>query len=180
MLETEIGLRRRGGGGGRWVVLVALAAGAVVTLYRNGMVHAAAKSMGQESAYSNLETALGGASFGTPRAVEKMTESSRTLLESIATASALEPARPAAAAAPTSTSAPEPVAAKAAEPAPTAKPNESLAAAAKAATGPTKPVSATAPAPRPAAVAKEPPSPFKTPKGKKGKGNEFDPLNGNL
>jgi hypothetical protein len=192
-IPTDVRIRHRsGGGGGTWVVVVALAAGAAVTLYRNAMVHAAAKSMGQETAYLNLETALGGPSFGTPRAVEKMSESSRALLESLAAASTPTPgaastaaftgtSSPATTAAPLATAAPaedkkaedttaaaKPVAASAPDPTP-ARP--------AAASGATRPVSATAP--RSPAASKEPAPVFKAPKKGK-KGNEYDPLNPNL
>jgi hypothetical protein len=182
-VDTEIRIGRRGGrarSGGTWVVVAALAAGAVVTLYRNAVVHAAARSVGQEAAYLNLETALGGPSFGTPRAVEKMADSSRALLESIAAA----PSAPAPAAAPLETSTPEsaappPVAAaKAEEPArPAAALPTSSPARPAAASGATRPVSASVP--RSPAASKEPAPVFKAPK-KKTKGNEYDPLNPNL
>jgi hypothetical protein len=174
-------VRRPRRGGGAWLVAVALAAGAVVTLYRNAMVHAAAKSMGQESSYLNLETALGGPSFGTPRAVERMTESSRALAANLA----LVPEAPA----PVKTS--EPVAAS---PAPTTAPASTTTSATVAQTSPAKVESPSSPAAKPASVGptrpvsasvrtpapRQDPDPvFKTPK-KKGKGNEFDPLNGNL
>jgi hypothetical protein len=175
-IDTAILPRRRGGG--TWVVVVALAAGAAVTLYRNAVVHAAAKSMGQEAAYLNLETALGGPSFGTPRAVEKMAESSRALLESIAatpapTVAATSTPEPAPAPAPVA-AAPKPEETPAAKPATTSTPEPAPARPA-AGSGPTRPVSAT----RSPAASKEPAPIFKAPKKGK-KGNEYDPLNPNL
>jgi hypothetical protein len=55
-------------------VLIAVAAvlGLLVTLHRNGALHALLASAGQESAYQSLEGALGGPGFGTPRAVEAL------------------------------------------------------------------------------------------------------------
>lgn len=56
------------------LVLIGLAAalGLLVTLQRNGAVHALFASAGQESAYRSLEASLGGPALGTPRAVEAL------------------------------------------------------------------------------------------------------------
>jgi hypothetical protein len=56
------------------LVLIGLAAalGLLVTLHRNGALHALFASAGQASAYQSLETSLGGPGVGTPRAVEAL------------------------------------------------------------------------------------------------------------
>lgn len=64
---------RRGGGFGRFLIGLAAIAGVSITLYRNGIVRDAAASIRQEALYARLETALGGPSFGTLRAVEQST-----------------------------------------------------------------------------------------------------------
>ena len=64
---------RRGGGFGRFLIGLAALAGVSITLYRNGIVRDAATSIHQEALYARLETALGGPSFGTLRAVEQNT-----------------------------------------------------------------------------------------------------------
>ncbi|HEX5098971.1 MAG TPA: GYF domain-containing protein [Polyangiaceae bacterium] len=178
----------RNSGGGSWLILLSLAAGAAVTLYRNDLVHGAMRSIGQEGSYVKLETALGGPSFGTPRAVEQMAAAtaaitaaapvsgSATTESSTSTAStsetpkpaetaAAEPAKPAetAAAEPsTSTETPKPEASKPAEAAP-------------------RPAAASRPAPHAASAPEKVDPVFKTPKkGKKGKGSEYDPLNPSL
>jgi hypothetical protein len=185
-VDTDVRRPRRSGGA--WLVVVALAAGAVVTLYRNAVVHAAAKSMGQEKTYLNLETALGGPSFGTPRAVERMTESSKALVESAASVAAsittqASPVNTVPAVMAPSTPAPIAAAPQAAAPAATqaapAAPQKVAESAPK--TGATRPASVSTPMSRPAPAAKESESVFGAPKkGKKAKGNEFDPLNPNL
>ena len=43
-----------------------------MTVYRNGLVRDLARSSGQEAIYGRLEAAVGGPSFGTPRAVEQL------------------------------------------------------------------------------------------------------------
>jgi hypothetical protein len=180
-VNTEVRIDRRSArarSGGTWVVVAALAAGAVVTLYRNAVVHAAARSVGQEAAYLNLETALGGPSFGTPRAVEKMADSSRALLESIAAAPSAPVPAAVAPAATSESAAPAPVAAaKTEEPARPAALPAATSVKPAAASGATRPVSASMP--RSPAASKEPAPVFKAPK-KKSKGNEYDPLNPNL
>jgi hypothetical protein len=170
-IDTDV--RRPGRGRGTWLVVVALAAGAAVTLYRNAMVHAAAKSIGQERSYLNLELALGGPGFGTPRAVEKMTESSRALLASLAAAAVVPVATRAAPKA--EASEPE----KPAETVTPSKPVEMPRASAPAPNGATKPASASLPPAMHAPAAKTPDPVFKAPKKGK-KGSEFDPLNPNL
>jgi hypothetical protein len=64
---------RQGGGFGRFLLGLATVAGVGITLYRNGIVREAATSVHQEALYARLETALGGPSFGTLRAVEQST-----------------------------------------------------------------------------------------------------------
>jgi hypothetical protein len=54
------------------LIFAAALAGLVVTLYRNDVLHSAARSAGLESAYLKLESALGGPGFGTPRALEEL------------------------------------------------------------------------------------------------------------
>lgn len=65
----------RGGGGskmGKVLIGVAIAAGLLVTLYRNDLLRPMAESAGQKSAYQSLESALGAPGFGTPQAVTQM------------------------------------------------------------------------------------------------------------
>jgi hypothetical protein len=172
-------------GGGGWIVALAFAAGLAVTLYRNDIVHAAARNIGQESSYLKLEQALGGPSFGTPRAVATMAAAAAAITVSppaaasppavapTVTSTADTPSAPAVTSTATTAEPTTPAsAAKPAEPAPTAR---------------TEPAAAprSAPAHRPASnhQASEPvDSVFKTPKkGKKaGKGSEYDPLNPSL
>jgi hypothetical protein len=167
---ADIGMAPRARSGGTFVIALALAAGAAVTLYRNAVVHAAAQSMGQETSYLQLETALGGPSFGTPRAVERMTEATRSLIGSVA-----------AAAPPLAPSLPTPkrddeqttTAAPVAEPAKTATPVAANRAPRAAAASPVVRTSSRSEKPDPLMTAPK--------KGKKaGKANEYDPLNGNL
>jgi len=193
MSQTQ---RHQRSGGGAWIVVVAFAAGAAVTLYRNDLVHAAARSMGQETSFLKLEQALGGPSFGTPRAVEQMAAAAASITAASATSAPTTtvatpsiPAAPstpeatattAATAAPTATSASAPTTTATSEPAPTttahAEPPPQ-------ASKPAAAAPAHAAAARPAATS----SPdkidpvFKTPKkGKRGKGSEYDPLNPSL
>jgi hypothetical protein len=172
-------------GGGGWIVALAFAAGVAVTLYRNDIVHAAARNIGQESSYLKLEQALGGPSFGTPRAVATMAAAAAAITVSppappsppvtapSVTSTADTPSAPAATSTATSTGPTTP--ATAAQPAEPARTTKSAPAAAP----------RSAPAHRPASnsQASEPvDSVFKTPKkGKKaGKGSEYDPLNPSL
>ena len=173
-------------GGGSWLVVLALAAGAAVTLYRNDLVHAAARSVGQERAYVQLENALGGPGFGTPRAVAQMAAAAAVL--TAATDAAPTPSAPSTATAAAATSEPSSAATSTTTAAPTPEP------AAKAAPPAPPPAEkSVAPAPHAAparaashAAASSPEKNidpvFKTPKkGKKGgKGNEYDPLNPTL
>jgi hypothetical protein len=46
--------------------------GVLVTLHRNGVVHALLASAGAESTYASLQAALGGPGFGTPAAVDAL------------------------------------------------------------------------------------------------------------
>src|SRR5882724_1890290 len=62
---------RQGGGFGRFLVGLALAAGASVTLYRNDVVRDAAHSLHQDGLYARLQQALGGPSFGTLASLEQ-------------------------------------------------------------------------------------------------------------
>lgn len=160
---------------GSWIVLLAFAAGAAVTLYRNDLVHAAARSVGQEGAYLKLETALGGPSFGTPRAVEEMAAAAQALAPAEApTLPAAAPA-PAPSAEPSATSSAEPV--KMAESSAEDAPHHGAPAATS------RSPRRSAPSPRPARRHVAPPSHatpvFNAPK-KKSKGSEFDPLNPSL
>lgn len=150
-------------------IVLAAIIGVVVTLYRNDVLHAGARTVGQEAAYLKLEAALGGPGFGTPRAVEPMAKAAAALPDL--------PPPPA----PTSTAA--------REPSTSVTRDSSSGAATKPASAPAEKskqtsraepkVAARPVAPRPQADA--PNSVFKQPKGaKKAKGNEFDPLNPNL
>jgi hypothetical protein len=65
---------RRARTSGRWIVVSAFVAGAIVASYRNDLVHGGARAVGLERAFLRLEAALGGPGFGTPRAVERLTE----------------------------------------------------------------------------------------------------------
>jgi hypothetical protein len=168
---ADIGMRPRARSGGTFVIVLALAAGAAVTLYRNAVVHAAAQSMGQEASYLQLESALGGPSFGTPRAVDRMTEATRSLVSNVAAA-----APPVAPSLPTpkrddepTTTTPAPVS----EPAKTAAPVAANRAPRAAAASPVVRTSSRSEKPDPLMTTQK--------KGKKaGKGNDYDPLNGNL
>jgi hypothetical protein len=185
-------------GGGSWLILLSLAAGAAVTLYRNDLVHAAMRSVGQEGSFVKLESALGGPSFGTPRAVAQMAAATAALTvaapvsgtttteSSPSTASTTNGASSAASTSETPKPA-EIAAAEAPKPAETAAAEPS-----KPADPPKAETSKPAEAHRPAAPAARPASHaastaeaidpvFKTPKkGKKSKGNEYDPLNPSL
>ena len=46
--------------------------GLLVTLHRNGVLHALLASAGAQSTYASLEAAVGGPGFGTPGAVEAL------------------------------------------------------------------------------------------------------------
>jgi len=63
---------QRGGNLGKVLIGVAIAAGLLVTLYRNDLLRPMAESAGQKSAYEKLESALGAPGFGTPQAVTQM------------------------------------------------------------------------------------------------------------
>jgi hypothetical protein len=167
---SDIGMRPRARRGGAVVIAVALAAGAAVTLYRNAVVHAAAQSMGQEKSYLELETALGGPAFGTPRAVDRMTEATRSLVSSVAAAEpAPAPSLPAREQASEPATTPEP----AAQPVKTAAPVAAVRAPRPAAASPVVRTSTRSEEPDPLMRTQK--------KGKKaGKANEYDPLNGNL
>jgi hypothetical protein len=145
----------RNSGGGSWLILLSLAAGAAVTLYRNDLVHGAMRSIGQEGSYVKLETALGGPSFGTPRAVEQMAAATAAIT----------------AAAPVSGSATTESSTSTASTSETPKPAEAA----------PRPAAASRPAPHAASAPEKVDPVFKTPKkGKKGKGSEYDPLNPSL
>ncbi len=79
---------KSGGAAGRIVVAFALLAGVGVTLYRNDVLHQAARSAGQEATYLQLERALGGPGFGTPRAIQVLTDAQPTLAAAALTPSA--------------------------------------------------------------------------------------------
>jgi hypothetical protein len=169
---SDIDVRPRARSGGTLVIVLALAAGAAVTLYRNAVVHAAAQSMGQEKSYLQLESALGGPSFGTPRAVERMTEATRSLVSSVAAAAAAPPVA-------ASLPAPKQESEPATPPAPVA---EATKTAAPVAVTRAPRAAAASPVVRTSSRSEEPDPLMKAPKkGKKaGKANEYDPLNGNL
>jgi hypothetical protein len=65
---------QRRGAGERWLVRLALAAGLLMTVYRNDFVTEMARSAHQEPAFEQLEQRLGGPSFGTVRAVQALIE----------------------------------------------------------------------------------------------------------
>jgi hypothetical protein len=81
----------QGGGFGRFVLGLAVVAGVGITLYRNGLVRDGASSLHQEALYARLETALGGPSFGTLRALERIS-SDRNPVSSLSSALAAAPA----------------------------------------------------------------------------------------
>jgi hypothetical protein len=163
-------------------LILAAVVGLTITLYRNELLYAGARSVGQESSYLRLEAALGGPGFGTPRAVESMAKAAAALPDL--------PPPPA----PTSTyksssatsesgSSSTTTAATAATAAMTKPASTSLTEAAKAAAPPrpAQPAAVSRPSPAPRAQAEAPNPVFKEPKGaKRAKGNEFDPLNPSL
>jgi hypothetical protein len=59
---------------GLWLLRLALAAGLVVTVYRNDLITSVARSAHQEAAFDQLEQRIGGPGFGTVRAVETLLE----------------------------------------------------------------------------------------------------------
>jgi hypothetical protein len=154
-------------------IVLAAIVGVVVTLYRNDMLHAGARTVGQETTYLRLESALGGPSFGTPRYVESMAKAAAALpdiapLPAPASTSKSDSSSDSSDSKPTSTAAPI---AKS----PPASPPEARKVVAP------QPQSASRAAPTRPVAAEVPDPVFKQPKGaKKAKGNEFDPLNGNL
>jgi hypothetical protein len=162
-------------------IVLAAVVGLTITLYRNDLLHAGARTVGQEGNYLRLEAALGGPGFGTPRAVEPMAKAAAALADlppaplptstsrshsstssSQSDSSSSTTTTTAATAKATSTSKPEPPKPAAAAPAPR----------------PVQPAAVSRPAPGPEEA---PNAVFKQPKGaKRAKGNEFDPLNPNL
>jgi hypothetical protein len=178
------------------VILLSLAAGAAVTLYRNDLVHAAMRSIGQEGTYVKLESALGGPSFGTPRAVQQMAAAAAALTATSASDAPSAVATPTSTTTPASTSSPAApsTASPAADSAPTAPSTDAKVQASAAPSEPAKPAEAprhpettkAVSSPRPTPHASGPETAvdpvFKTPKkGKKGgKGSEYDPLNPSL
>jgi hypothetical protein len=158
------------------IVLVALA-GLIVTLYRNDLIHAGARTVGQEGAYLKLESALGGPGFGTLRAVEPLVKAAAALPDILPLPVSASPSKYDSSSSDSSDSKSNDSSAKStavSKPAPASQP-ETRKVAAQA-----QPQSASRAPTRPAAA--ESPNPvFKQPKGsKKAKGNEFDPLNPNL
>jgi hypothetical protein len=159
-------------------IVLAAVVGLTITLYRNNVLYAAARTVGQEATYLRLEAALGGPGFGTPRAVEGMAKAADALPDippppaptSTATSemktseSSGSSSTPASTATTKSTSTPTPETRKVS------------------ASAPASPQVQRAAAQRPQAPQAETPNPvFKQPKGaKKAKGNEFDPLNPSL
>ena len=151
-------------------IVLAAVVGIAITLYRNEVIYAGARTVGQEANYLRLEQALGGPGFGTPRAVEPMAKAAAMLVE-------VAPLP-----APVSTSKSDSSSSSNSQSASTAaKPISatSLPETKKVAVPAQQPQSAPKPVARPA---EETPNPvFKQPKGaKKAKGNEFDPLNPSL
>lgn len=57
---------------GKILIGVAIAAGLLVTLYRNDLLRPMAESAGQKSTYEKFESALGAPGFGTPQGVNQM------------------------------------------------------------------------------------------------------------
>jgi hypothetical protein len=158
-------------------IVLAAVAGLVITLYRNDMLIAGARTVGQEATYLKLESALGGPGFGTPRAVEPMAKAAAALLPIAPLPLPVSRPKYDASSSSNSSDSSSATTAKAAvtspaplqpEARPIAKSAPDRSSASRSA--PTRPVAAEAPDPV-----------FKQPKGaKKAKGNEFDPLNGNL
>ncbi len=203
--RTQYSQRSSGGG---WLVVVALAAGAAVTLYRNDLVHAAARSVGSEAKYLELEKALGGPSFGTPRAVEQMAAAAAALTSETPALAPTATTAPAS----TSVSPSTPGTASTASPGTTSTGTDTTAHAGDTTTAsdksasdtsaPTKPAASkpvsapahaapahaapthaapTRAASHAAAAPDKPDSMFAAPKkGKKAKGSDYDPLNGSL
>ena len=64
----------RAGASGRWLVVSAFVAGAIVASYRNDVLRHGARAVGLEPAFLRVEQALGGPGFGTPHAIERLTE----------------------------------------------------------------------------------------------------------
>jgi hypothetical protein len=166
-------------------IILAAIVGLTITLYRNELLYAGARTVGQESNYLRLEAALGGPGFGTPRAVESMAKAAAALPD-------LPPAP-----VPTSTYKSSSVTSEsgsssrtttattaAATAAAMTKPaSTSLSEAARGAAAPraAQPAPVSRPSPAPRAEAEAPNPVFKQPKGaKRAKGNEFDPLNPSL
>jgi len=204
LARTQYSQRSSGGG---WLVVVALAAGAAVTLYRNDLVHAAARSVGSEASYLQLEKALGGPSFGTPRAVEQMAAAAAALTSTSEAPAPLTVPAPTSTSASTSTPTTAATNTEASRPSDTTPSTPSTSTPAATSTSNTTSASATtstadkpaaskpqsAPAhaahaapthaaPTHAAAAPEKPDAmFAAPKkGKKAKGSDYDPLNGSL
>ncbi len=204
LARTEYTRRSSGGG---WLFVVALAAGAAVTLYRNDLVHAAARSVGSESTYLQLEKALGGPGFGTPRAVEQMAAAAAALTATSETPSPVSTSTPSspttsapATTSTTTTSAstpstetahssdtPSTAATSASTPAPTSAPaatsvnTSAKPAASRPASAPVHAAPAHAVPSHASAAPEKPDAMFTTPKkGKKAKGSDYDPLNGSL
>lgn len=66
------------GRSGTALIALAVLVGLSLTLYRNGIVLDAARALHRETAYQQLEAALGGPPFGTLRAIE-MSQTTRSL-----------------------------------------------------------------------------------------------------
>jgi hypothetical protein len=158
-------------------IVLAAVAGLVITLYRNDVLHAGARTVGQESTYLKLESALGGPGFGTPRFVEPMAKAAAALpaiapLPVPTTTSKVDSSSPRSSDTSSDSSTQATTLAKTM---PAAQPD-----ARKVAPAADRPTPSRAAPTRPAAAEAVNPV-FKQPKGaKKAKGNEFDPLNGNL
>ncbi len=172
-------------GFGGFVLVLAVVVGLGVALYRNDVLHQAARNVGQESAFLRLEGALGGPGFGTPRAVEAFTGGVAAAALSTAAVAALPSAPAAPVAAPkAAAAAAAPAAAPAAKPAPAdlaeavavsidSLPTESKAASKSAVPAQQRASSKVLPSAR--AVA---PAPAK--KSRRDRRSDYDPLNGKL
>jgi hypothetical protein len=69
MSASTPGLPERTGRVELLLIAAATLVGLLVTLHRDGALHALMAGMGAERAYAGLEASLGGPGFGTPRAV---------------------------------------------------------------------------------------------------------------
>jgi hypothetical protein len=156
-------------------IVLAAVVGLTITLYRNNLLYAGARTVGQEATYLKLEAALGGPGFGTPRAVESMARAADALPD-IPPPAPTSTARSEESTSESSGSSSTPASTATTKPTPTPTAETRKV---SAVTTPSPPRPAAAPIQRPQAETPDPV--FKQPKGaKKAKGNEFDPLNPSL